>query len=627
MASVSNLQEAIEYARVECNVQRIKEKQLEVLSHSANGHDTLVVLPTGYGKSLCYQLLPIVYDYMRGWTDSSRHSIGIVVSPLVALMEDQVRAAREKNVESVFIGEGVDKVVKRKVYDGAYSLVFGSPEALLYKPWKDMLFSDIYQRHVCFIAVDEAHCIRKWGPEFRPEYNKLDLLRSIFPNVPVMALTATATRTTCAEILRRLSMTDVKKVAIKPDRPNVKLCVEYRRAALNSMFGKIVDELKEKGQGTDLRIIYSSSLARCETLITYLMDALGDRIYLENKPHEPANMLVGLYHRGAAQTTKTRILQSLQCGNNGIKRVIIATVSLGMGIDNPFIKEVIHFGCPSEIESYAQEIGRAGRDPSLKCKAVMFVNGQDTTRKNVTNDMKLYCQNKSECRRKVLLGYFNSSCTTFEPPHDCCDVCEISCKCKLCVRDSQYDNDSKDGSVPSECQAVRVRHSTDEQREEVEIRLEALRLVYADNHGVSFVGSHEFTTGLTADLVNQVVERCDFVKDMHTLRTECQIWSTQQGLEILQVLSSVFNDITAANPSENLKVQEKISVTDTLCVGDSVTTPTSDSNDSSDEWIDIYSDENITDEEIMAIVSNRVQNDMTGISLLDENEFVSETEI
>ncbi|XP_070579242.1 recQ-like DNA helicase BLM [Ptychodera flava] len=400
---------------------------------------------------------------------------------------------------------------------------------------------------------------------------------------------------------------EVKHVSINPDRPNVKLCLATRKKDLSLTFNYIVNDIKTNRQNASLRIIYASSLAICESLVMFFLDELDDDIYVQGRPHSPANMLLGMYYRGAAPTTKSRILQSLQSGNDGFKRLIIATVSLGMGIDNAHIKEVIHFGCPADIESYAQEIGRAGRNKGLKCKATMFVNGNDTARKIVSLDMKRYCQNKAECRRKLLLRYFNYTCEAIDPAHECCDICEVKCKCGRC------DTISKDGCFNAtaeknyhvESAVDRVRIATVEQREDLEIKLEALRATRAEEQGVSFVGSHEFTTGLTSALVRQVVDRCDYITNMRTLRRECNIWSHSQAGAILGILSSVFGDIEDSGGAHSTFTTSRCDNSDaytepTLIAAPGLPTSTY-SNEDSGEWIDVFqsdSDDSFGDVEI-----------------------------
>ncbi len=373
--------------------------QFQVIEHVIHGKDAVVLMPTGGGKSICYQIPALL-----------KPGCAIVVSPLLALMKDQVDSLVANGVPAAAINsqqtESQNREIIENVYLGHIKLLYISPERLL----ADM---DLWARDlkINLIAIDEAHCISHWGHDFRPEYSQLSLVRKRFPGVPVMALTATADRLTRDDIKIQLNIPDAKTFIQSFDRPNISLSVISGisgREKLRRIVGFIENHNGQSG------IIYCLSRKSTETLATNLQ-ALG--------------INAQAFHAAIPTAQKLAIQQAFI--NDDIP-VICATIAFGMGIDKSNVRWIIHYNMPKNIESYYQEIGRAGRD-GMKADALMFYSFADVkTLMNFANDsgqalinieklnrMQQYAE-ASVCRRRVLLSYFNE-----RYDHDCgnCDVC------------------------------------------------------------------------------------------------------------------------------------------------------------------------------------------------------------
>jgi len=374
--------------------------QFQVIEHVIHGKDAVVLMPTGGGKSICYQIPALL-----------KPGCAIVVSPLLALMKDQVDSLVANGVPAAAINsqqtESQNREIIENVYLGHIKLLYISPERLL----ADM---DQWARDlkINLIAIDEAHCISHWGHDFRPEYSQLSLVRKRFPAVPVMALTATADRLTRDDIKIQLNIPDAKTFIQSFDRPNISLSVISGisgREKLRRIVGFIENHNGQSG------IIYCLSRKSTETLATNLQ-ALG--------------INARAFHAAIPTAQKLAIQQAFI--NDDIP-VICATIAFGMGIDKSNVRWIIHYNMPKNIESYYQEIGRAGRD-GMKADALMFYSFADVkTLMNFANDsgqvlinieklnrMQQYAE-ASVCRRRVLLSYFNE-----RYDHDCgnCDVCK-----------------------------------------------------------------------------------------------------------------------------------------------------------------------------------------------------------
>lgn len=373
--------------------------QFEIIESVAGGRDVVVLMPTGGGKSLCYQLPAMM-----------KEGCAVVVSPLIALMEDQTAALVANGIPAAAIHSNRDENVNREIIDavfrGKIKLLYVSPERLL----SDL---DVWVNRitVSLFAIDEAHCISQWGHDFRPVYTQLSVLKQRFPSVPVMALTATADRLTRDDIITQLGMREPLRWVGSFNRPNLSLRVV--QGASKKQREATVAQLIRR-YPNDSGIVYTLSRSGAEDMHMAL-SAMGFRSVV--------------YHAGLSPLQR---LQAQQAFTNGDVQVVCATIAFGMGIDKSNIRWVVHNNLPGNIESYYQEIGRAGRD-GLPAETVLFFSYQDLiTRRHFIEEsgrplvatekldlMQKYAES-TICRRRVLLSYFGEVAEC-----DCgnCDVC------------------------------------------------------------------------------------------------------------------------------------------------------------------------------------------------------------
>ncbi len=380
--------------------EEFRPHQAAIVDDLLHGRDAFVVLPTGGGKSLCYQLPALLRD-----------GTGIVVSPLISLMKDQVDALRANGIAAEYYNSSLDadraRGVLRDLHEGRLELLYVSPERILSESFLERLG----QIPVSLFAIDEAHCVSRWGHDFRPEYAALGRLRTRFPGIPIAALTATADEQTRADIVRVLDIGDCRLHLGGFDRPNIRYTVVEKRRPFEQL-----EEFLARRRGAS-GIVYALSRRRVEEIA----ERLGER-----------GWRAACYHAGLEAAQRQAVQERFLRDEVDI---VVATVAFGMGIDKPNVRFVVHYDLPRNIEGYYQETGRAGRD-GLDAEALLLFGYQDivNARRMVETatdpdhrrieghrlDAMVGYAEAVSCRRRALLGYFGERLD-----RDCgnCDVC------------------------------------------------------------------------------------------------------------------------------------------------------------------------------------------------------------
>ena len=389
---------------------KFRENQYEIINSIIHLKDVLAVLPTGYGKSLCFQLPPLITK-----------ELGIVVSPLIALMQDQQNILKKLGIKSCCYNSTLTRKEKNDIdaglLMGEYDIMYITPESLS-TPSTISLINKIYEDlGICMLAIDEAHCVSSYGFDFRPKYRDIYKIKEILSNVPVLAVTATATGKVITDIETSLKMEDNLRITASFDRPNLNINCSFQNQNAKDDILKITKDTIDNSTGCV--IIYCLKKKDTEKMASFL---------------EINGISAKAYHAGFSDKKREEIQDDFM---ENKCRVIVATIAFGMGINKSDVRVVIHYGSPKNIESYYQEIGRAGRD-GKPSNCYMFYStgdyalhgkfigniknpGYKTTRKQLLYDITKY-NGTNECRRKFILEYFGQK---LDDDYKCdnCDNC------------------------------------------------------------------------------------------------------------------------------------------------------------------------------------------------------------
>ncbi|MCW5588482.1 MAG: DNA helicase RecQ [Legionellales bacterium] len=374
--------------------------QQDIINTVCDNQDCLVLMPTGGGKSLCFQIPALI-----------KSGTAIVVSPLISLMQDQVQALQQNGVAAAYYNSSLDSKTSRQVlaqfHQQELDLLYIAPERLMMPAFLERL----KEIEISLFAIDEAHCVSQWGHEFRPEYTQLKALPQLFPQIPIIALTATADKQTRQDIILQLRLRDPKKFIASFNRPNISYTVIEKYKPLNQVLDFLQTHRHQAG------IIYCTTRSRVEEL---------------NSSLQARDFKCLPYHAGLSHSLREKALQSFQLDEIDI---VVATLAFGMGIDKSNVRFIIHYDMPKHLEAYYQETGRSGRD-GMPAEAVLLYGPADIARnRGLIDNMQNEQQKRIEihklnamaafaetqhCRRRVLLNYFSEN---LQENCQNCDIC------------------------------------------------------------------------------------------------------------------------------------------------------------------------------------------------------------
>ena len=568
--SLNSFFHAIGFALHKCKFDNIflKVKQYKILDALMSGRDVIGVLPTGYGKSIIYQLLPFIYEY-HSKNESS--NIVIVVSPLNALMNDQVKFLRSKGVSAgMFKTKQAQKTPKDEtnndsdsasdesdyeedagnellpIHQGKFRILFIHPEGFIScREGRNVFLNDTYQKNVVCSVIDEAHLVEEWGGKFRLDFRKLCQLRALFPSTPILALTASAPPKNIALLISSLQLQNPLKVIGNLDRQNIYIKVCKRKSSVfgtesyEEILSPIAEELKTKLLNYPLTIIYLP-LKWCGYAFKLFSQILQEKSFFPaSEKGQPSQCLFAQFHAAQTDRMKSEILNQLTgaCETRNLC-VVFATVALGLGVNIPDVRQIIHIGPPRTVESYYQEIGRAGRDGKL-AKAILYYNGSDiaTNVSGMTDEMRAFCSTVKSCLREYMLNYLGSTRLHKYLPHSCCSNCAIKCKCKKCQDMTSQLELSGDTVTETPTKLNQVRDVSKAERDMLIIRMKKYRLELG--HKYCQFGSIDLNTGFTLAVIDSIASQANMISTAEQMFKMFPMWNEEHAIACMQIIKDV----------------------------------------------------------------------------------------
>ncbi len=502
--------------------------QEEIINEVISGRDVLVLMPTGGGKSLCYQIPSMV-----------RPGVGIVVSPLIALMEDQVASLRLQGINAAYYNSSLSSEEARQVlaqlHNDELDLLYIAPERLINASFLERL----NQCNIALFAIDEAHCISQWGHDFRPEYAALGLLKTHFPTTPIIALTATADKQTRQDIVVKLNYQPQKYVA-SFNRPNIHYKVVPKTNPVKQICQFLELEPRQSG------IVYCGTRNSVERVAEQLQEK---------------GFKARAYHAGLSHQERREVQTLFRYDRIDM---VVATIAFGMGIDKPNVSFVIHYDLPKNIESYYQETGRAGRDglpaqalllydagDSARLRAWIMNNPQEEQRRVETNKLNhmLAFAEASHCRRQILLNYFD------EPSDTACQYCDV-CDNPPITADATVDAQKFLSCIYRLNQSFGLTHTIEVLRGSNTEKIKQLRHEQLSTYGIGKEKSAYYWKQLAWQLIHK--DYCfQDINQFNILKLN------KKAIPILKGNEAIFLTIPAAEPTNKKKSKEKLKIKST----------------------------------------------------------------
>ena len=523
----------------------IKPQQLSAISYILKGIDTLCILPTGFGKSLIYQLLPSLFLKINAenvaetvTSTSTTNPVIVVLSPLLSLIKDQV-----DSVHQSYLGLNacaLDPKIYCEIAGGKYDLIFGTPESWLQcKQWREMLTNDFFSSNLVCIVVEEVHKV-SWGQHeknekpFREIFAQISIMRSVCrERVPILALSATIDCDLTQLVMESCNLSRNLKIVLSyPDRKNIKLSiVPMKRKNFESIIWILKLLLKEQSIRC---IIYCRSV----TLVGWIYSKILKWLISNHDPVK-ATSLIGMFHSMTYDNNKEKVLNFLRQPDAEMK-LVVTTSALGCGVNAVNIQYVIHFGPSFDLVDYCQQIGRAGRNTNDQCHAILYTYSQGKSK--ISNKMKLYIKSDGiSCLRSVLYSPFNQeeTVTSLSPAHICCSSCSQDCSCGQNSSKIKFPFEL----IVKHASLVPPKPFRQVSNGQENLVKECLHECRRKSINSVFFTSIDIASGLPDSIIDEIILHFPFIDSINYIENNLSVVDKRVMLEVLQIIYEVFDDI------------------------------------------------------------------------------------